>query len=84
MNALKEVVAAWRSELGKVLPKVAAPAKTRGSRPNPWPKCPSCFHRVPALCTTAPEGAEPCGFGIGCGCCTGPHRPPKRPEAEAT
>jgi hypothetical protein len=40
---------------------------------NPWPQCPICFRRVPALCADAEEGAEPCFLGVACGCCTGPH-----------
>ena len=44
---------------------------------NPWQRCQACHHRVPVLCTSAPEDAEPCFFGIQCGCCYGPHRPPK-------
>lgn len=76
MNALQRVVAAWRSELARLRPgKTAKGGKT--ARRNPWPKCPCCHHRVPALCTTAEEGAEPCGDGIACGCCTGPHKAPK-------
>lgn len=48
------------------------------ARPNPWPRCPYCLTRVPALCADAEEGALPCGHGLACGCCTGPHLAPKR------
>jgi hypothetical protein len=51
-------------------------------RPHPIPKCPGCFKRVQALCTDAPDGAEPCGFGLACGCCMGPHQPPKPPSGD--
>mgnify|MGYP001036914268 CR=1 FL=1 len=51
-------------------------------RRNPWPRCPACYHRVPALCTEAEPGARPCGFGIACLCCDGPHKTPKRPEVD--
>lgn len=34
----------------------AGGAKGREFRPNPWPKCPSCFHRVPKLCPFCGEG----------------------------
>lgn len=40
---------------------------------NPWRKCPRCYRRNPYLCDEAEEGAEPCGLGLRCGCCTGPH-----------
>lgn len=52
------------------------------------PQCPCCYRFVPALCTTAEEGAEPCGYGIVC-CCPGEHRAetgrgprPEMPQAE--
>lgn len=52
-------------------------AQKQPTRPNPWKKCPCCYRRNPVLCDTAEEGAQPCGFGLRCGCCTGPHRAPK-------
>lgn len=43
---------------------------------NPWVKCPNCYRRNPYLCMDADDDAEPCGLGIRCGCCTGPHTAP--------
>lgn len=35
----------------KAVREVSQPDKHRvASSPNPWPKCQSCFHRVPELC----------------------------------
>lgn len=45
-----------------------------GAKRNPWPRCPQCQQRVPSLCSSAEPGAEPCGNGVRCGCCDGPHR----------
>lgn len=42
-------------------------------RRNPWVKCPQCYKPNPSLCDVADDGAEPCGLGVRCGCCTGPH-----------
>lgn len=70
----------FASELIESFKKVFGKAPTTRSKPNPWPKCPACYHRVPALCCTAEEGAEPCGDGLACGCCGGPHLAPKKEE----
>jgi hypothetical protein len=74
IGSIRALVEAFRRarSLGQPQAKDSA-----GSRRKPWPRCQACHHRVPVLRTSAPEGAEPCFFGIQCGCCYGPHRPPK-------
>lgn len=74
MSKLAPIVKAFRDVLGKS--KSRGPGGAR--RPNPWPRCPQCRHRVqPPLCA-----------GGGCApvciiCCPGrPICPPTRKGAE--
>lgn len=81
MSALRTVIEAFKAELSKGR-SARSGARSSGraggrARRNPWPKCPACFHRVPALCDTAEPPEMPCGNGLTCGCCQGPHKPPK-------
>jgi hypothetical protein len=73
MRFLREILDAFRHVLGG---ESAQHGGGRTGGRNPWPQCTACFRRVPALCTDAEEGAEPCFLGVTCGCCTGPHRAP--------
>lgn len=85
---LRQLVQAWRDAAAHYTRPFDRPALGpsggrlggKSGRPNPWVKCPTCYRRNPVLCDTAEEGAEPCGNGMRCGCCTGPHRAKKTPE----
>lgn len=80
---LRHLVQAWREGAEHYTRPLGSPGGQlggRSGRPNPWPKCPSCYRRNPSLCDVAEEGAEPCGRGIRCGCCDGPHRAPKKSQ----
>lgn len=65
MNPFRAITNAFRSEL-------------RPTRPNPWPKCPSCYHRSAPYdtCSHPLHGATICT-----GCCQfGGNHPPKKAE----
>lgn len=40
--------------------------------PNPWPKCPTCFHRVPQLCDYCERGRAGVAPKHVQSCCPGP------------
>jgi len=61
-----------------VRPAGRGTSRGRGRRPNPWPKCPACFRRVPNLCLNVDDEGGLCEVGKACGCCPG-HRPRPRP-----
>lgn len=73
MTNLVELVREAAGHYARPEPTVGRRAEPGPRRRNPWRKCPRCYRRNPALCDIADDGAEPCGLGVRCGCCTGPH-----------
>lgn len=77
IQAIRRFIDAFKQTRGDGQAAGGRAAGGAGGRPNPWPQCPLCHRRVPSVCTDAEEGAEPCGNGVSCGCCYGPHRAEK-------
>lgn len=66
----KAFTADLRGSLGKPASK-RKDSPGAATRPNPWPKCPACFHRVPKLCEFCGKGHAGVTPNHTEGCCPG-------------
>jgi hypothetical protein len=70
------------ADLKQTLKRTAKPSRSRSSRstksgtrefrPNPWKKCPECFHRVPKMCRECGRGRAGVVDTHVQACCPGP------------
>lgn len=72
----RRLVKAFAADLRESVTNSKPARKRRDSpgaatRPNPWPKCPTCFHRVPQLCEFCRRGRAGVADNHTDACCPG-------------